>query len=92
MKVVGTKLIEEFKAHHADAGVWLDPWLAEADVAIWTRPQDIKDRYASVSFLPDNRVVFNVRGNRYRMLVQVAYKTGILLVLKLGTHAEYDTW
>jgi mRNA interferase HigB len=56
----------------------------------WRRPQDIKNRYVTASFLLGNVVVFNVRGNNYRMEVQVAYKVGVITVRWIGSHAEYD--
>jgi len=56
----------------------------------WGAPQEVKDRYASVSFLPGNVVIFNVRGNHYRLEVHVAYRSGLVTVLWIGTHREYD--
>lgn len=56
----------------------------------WVTPQDIKDRYPAASFLHGNVVIFNVRGNNYRMQVNVAFKTRIVTVLWIGTHSEYD--
>jgi mRNA-degrading endonuclease HigB of HigAB toxin-antitoxin module len=53
-------------------------------------PQDIKDRYASASICGNNRVVFNVGGNKYRLVVEVQYQAGIVWVKFVGTHAQYD--
>ena len=90
MKVVGRNLLEAFCRKHTDAKSWIETWLAEAEDASWTKPQDIKDRYASASFLPKNLVIFNVKGNEYRMEVTVAYQSGIVVIQWLGTHREYD--
>ena len=90
MKVVGRNLLEVFCRKHTDAKAWIETWLAEAEDAILTKPQDIKDRYASASFLPSNLVIFNVKGNEYRMEVTVAYKSGIVVIQWLGTHREYS--
>ena len=92
MKVVGIRLIVAFADEHADARTALDAWLMEARAAIWSSPIDVKGRFASASFLSDNRVVFNIKGNNYRLLVQVSYKLGIVSVLRIGTHAEYSKW
>jgi mRNA interferase HigB len=90
MKVAGRPRLIEFCAKHADARCWIEAWLAEAEAATWTHPMQIKERYATASFLADNRVIFNVRGNNYRLEVLIAYRTGTVIVQWAGTHAEYD--
>jgi mRNA interferase HigB len=90
MRIVGRDKLDEFAKAHADARAWIENWIAECEAARWPRPKEIKDRYASASFLPDNVVIFNVKGNRYRLEVQVAYNTGVLVVRRAGTHAEYS--
>ena len=67
-------------------------WVAEVEAADWKGPQDIKDRYATASFLGGNQVVFNLGGNKYRLLVVVTYANGIVAVRRVGTHEEYDRW
>ena len=92
MKIVGIKILHEFKEKHADIRSQIDAWVAEADEAIWHNPFDIKRRYASASFLADNQVVFNLKGNSYRLLVKVNYNNQIILIKKVGTHDEYLKW
>jgi mRNA interferase HigB len=92
MNVVGKEILDDFKRRHADARAQVDAWLAEAEGVDWNSPNDIKARYASASFLPNNRVVFNLKGNSYRLDVKVAYKTHVVLVKRIGTHAEYNKW
>ena len=89
MVIVGRDKLDEFCGAHADARPWITNWIADVEARHWQRPQDIKDGYASASFLSDNVVIFNVKGNHYRLEVQVAYKTGIVVVRWVGTHAEY---
>lgn len=89
MRIVGRDGLDEFCRAHADARSWIANWLADAEAAQWRTSQDIKRSYASASFLPENLVIFNVKGNRYRLEVQVAYRTGIVVVRWFGTHAEY---
>jgi mRNA interferase HigB len=90
MKVVGRGVLTAFCTKHTDALSWIEHWLSEAEEATWKSPQDIKLRYSSASFLSGNRVIFNVKGNLYRLDVTVAYKTSTVVVVWAGTHAEYD--
>lgn len=92
MKVMGVGRIDEFGRKHANAKERLAAWLHEAKETVWRSTQDVKDRYATASFLPENRVVFNIGGNKYRLLVQIAYNTETVIVLKVGTHEEYNRW
>ena len=92
MRVTGTKIIFDFIRKHADAKVWLQAWLAEAKDAHWQSPNEIKQRFPSASVIDNTRIIFNVKGNVYRMEVHVAYKTETILVKRLGTHAEYNRW
>lgn len=92
MKVVGKKIFDDFKRRQAHARSQVDAWLAEVEDAQWDSPNDFKTRFASASFLPNNRVVFNLKGNSYRLDVKVTYKTKIVLIMRIGTHAEYDNW
>jgi mRNA interferase HigB len=92
VKVVGRERIEDFCNANPDATSRMHAWLMEAERADWRTPQDVKNRYATASFLGANRVVFNIGGSRFRLLTKVAYKTGIVLIERVGTHEEYDTW
>lgn len=92
MIITGRSVTNEFKKKHADARSSIDAWEAEAEDASWTQPSNIKQRYADASFLPGNKVVFNIKGNKYRLLVQVNYKNKIVLIEKAGTHNEYMKW
>lgn len=58
--------------------------------AIWESPQDIKARYRSASFIKNNRVGFNIKGNDYCLIVAIAYRIGIVYIKFVGTHAQYD--
>jgi mRNA interferase HigB len=92
MKVIGLDIIKNASARHPNAASAFHRWYQEAETAVWTTPQDIKNRFASVSFLSDNRAVFNIGGNRYRLVVVVKYARGAMVVLMAGNHAEYDAW
>jgi mRNA interferase HigB len=92
MKIVGVKILEEFGNRHADVVSQLKAWIYEVEEAQWRTPADIKARYVHASFLADNRVVFNLKGNKYRLDVKVSYKSQVVLVNRIGTHAEYSKW
>lgn len=92
MKVHGLGILDDFMRRHAEARDQVKAWLDEVERAEWKGPQDIKERYPSASFLSDNRVIFNIKGKKYRIAVQVSYKHQILLILMSGTHAEYNRW
>jgi mRNA interferase HigB len=92
MKVLGQTKLEKFMRKHARAKTSLSSWLQDAKDAEWKTTQDIRDRYNSADFLSDNRVVFNIGGNNFRLVVIVRYQNGIVLIDRIGTHAEYDKW
>ena len=90
MTVVGRDRLDDFCAKHPGARSWIENWLADAEAALWTTPHVLKARYPSASFLGAGATIFNVKGNDCRLEVTVAYKTGTVVVLWIGTHAEYD--
>lgn len=90
MPIVGRDKLDEFVGDHADARSWIEIWIADTEVVRWRTPQDIKVAYSSASFLADRVVIFNVKGKHYRLEVQVAYNTGVVVVRWVGTHAEYS--
>ena len=92
VQVVGRLLLERFAKVHPDVGPAVDAWLREALAATWRTTADVKARYVRASFLANNRVVFNLKGNKYRLDTIIAYQTGVVLVKRIGTHAEYDRW
>jgi len=92
MKLIGKSILDELKKKHADARPQIDSWEAEVKEAEWKTPQDLKNRYPKASILSKQRVVFNICGNKYRLLTLVTYKTGVVFVKKIGTHNEYDNW
>src|SRR2546423_64301 len=90
MQIVGLDKLDEFAGKHADARPWIDNWIADAKLVTWRTPQDIKNRYASARLLANNVVIFNIKGNRYRLEVLLAYKTGTVVIRQVSTHAEYS--
>lgn len=90
MRVIAKRTLLAYAAKHPDAEQPLRAWYDEAASAIWKTPQDIKDHYASASFVANNRVVFNIKGNEYRLVVAVAYRFGVVFIKFIGTHKQYD--
>jgi mRNA interferase HigB len=90
MRVIAVSTLRAFWELHPDAEQALKAWYEEATNASWTQPADIKARYRSASVLKNRRVVFNIKGNDYRLIVAVAYKLQIVYVTFVGTHKEYD--
>lgn len=90
MKVLDRERLERFCRTHRDARGWIENWLADVESAVWRTSHDIRARYASASFLPEGVVIFNVKGNAYRLEVTVAYRTGVVVIDWIGTHREYD--
>src|SRR5262245_26182802 len=91
VKVVGKRLLVEFCDAHADAVAGISAWLREVEAASWRTTHDIRARYPSASFV-QRHVIFNVRGNRYRLDVIVSYSTQVVSIIRVGTHAEYNRW
>lgn len=90
MRVIAKKTLREFWMKHSDCEEQLKSWYREAIEANWNSPQDIKTDYPSASFLQDNKVVFNIKGNKYRLIVKINYHFGMIWIRFVGTHAEYD--
>lgn len=90
MHVIARKALKDFWERHSDAEQPLRAWFAETTSSIWRHPADIKRRYPTATFLSENRIVFNIKGNSYRLVVHVRYDLGRVYIRFIGTHAEYD--
>jgi len=90
MRVISRRILREFWEQHADAQQTLQTWHRDVSQASWQSPADIKAVYHNASILANNRVVFNIKGNHYRIVVVVVYKHGIVYIRFVGTHSEYD--
>ena len=90
MHLVSLPPLLNFTMKHPDAKQSVLAWCNEVKKARWSQPADIKAHYASASILKNRRVVFNLKGNDYRLVVAIAYNLGFVFVKFIGTHAEYD--
>lgn len=90
MRIVAKRALLQFSEAHPDAKQPLLAWHEEAANAKWHTPQDIKERYATASFVGNNRVIFNIGGNKYRLIAAIANRVGVVYVKFVGTHRDYD--
>jgi len=90
MKISGRNKLIDFYQKHAQAKKALEAWLSEVENASWKMPHDVKKRYASADPILDNRIIFNIKGNHYRLVVKIRYQNSIVLIEWIGTHAEYS--
>ena len=90
VRVVAVSGLVKFWRKYPDSEQALKAWHAETKAASWKSPADIKDMYRSSSVLKKGRVVFNIAGNNYRLVVAIAYRTQIVFIKFVGTHKQYD--
>lgn len=90
MRVIAKKILREFWIKHADSEQQLKTWYREASKAIWNNPAEIKNDYAKVSILKSGRVVFNICGNKYRLIIDINYNRQWIFIRFIGTHNDYD--
>ena len=90
MQLLGLIKLDDFKRRHADARGPLDAWRIDAERTKWASPQDVKSRYPSASFLADNKVIFNIKGNTYRLVIKAKYQNGLVLIEVVGAPVEND--
>ncbi len=90
MHLVSLPPLLQFMSTYPDAKQALLAWCAEVKKANWRQPADIKAQYANASILKNRRVVFNIKGNDYRLIVSIAYNTGFVFVKFIESHAQYD--
>lgn len=90
MRIIARSTLREFWEIHAEAEPALRSWIDDVVQADWQSPVDIKSIYANASIIANNRVVFNIKGNKYRLIVHIRYDISIIFIRFVGTHAEYD--
>ena len=90
MRIIALKTLRLFWEGHPDARQALQAWYRDAKQARWTTPTDIRNVYRTASFVGHNRVVLNIRGNQYRLVVAINYAHGIVYIRFIGSHQDYD--
>lgn len=92
MKIVGLGILDDFMRRHPDSRGPLQTWIALVKTATWEKNTDIREMAGSASFVGNRRVVFNIKGQRYRLDVKVTYQHEVVQIIRIGTHSEYDKW
>lgn len=90
LRIIARKILREFWEVHADCEQQLKSWFRETSKAVWKNPNEIKLEYPTGSILNDNRIVFNIKGNNYRLIVKINFEYEMVWIRFIGTHAEYD--
>jgi mRNA interferase HigB len=90
LRVIAKKILRNFWIKHNDCESQLKSWFHEAQKANWKNPNEIKKEFPSASILQDNKVVFNIKGNSYRLIVKINYDYKVLWIRFIGTHKQYD--
>lgn len=90
MRVISKKILRDFWEIQSDCEQQLKSWFREAYKSQWKNPNELKNEYPSASILEGNRVVFNIKGNSYRLIVKISFEYKMVWIRFIGTHAEYD--
>ena len=92
MRIISKRTLREFyeQPNYKDSKASIEAWHSEVSKANWKTPNDIKLKYKNASIVGDNKVVFNIAGNKYRLIVKINYPAQIVFVKFIGTHKEYD--
>ena len=90
MRIIAKRTLRDFSIKHADSEQQLKAWYRETEKTEWENVNDLKNDYPSASILQDNRIVFNIKGNNYRLIVKFSFEYQICWIRFIGTHAEYD--
>ena len=90
LRVVAKKILRDFWEKHEDCEQQLKSWFREVQKSEWGNPNQIKEEYPSASILNNNRVVFNIKGNNYRLIVKISFEYQMVWIRFIGTHGEYD--
>ena len=90
VRIIKVSTLKEYWEKHKDVEEPLKAWVYEAKHAEWKKSDDVVQHYRTADPIPGNRVVFNIKGKKYRLVVKIHYNTGIIYIRFIGTHAEYD--
>lgn len=90
MRIIARRTLRDFYNQYNDAKSGLEAWYHEAKQAQWNNPSDVKAKYRNASILKSGRVVFNIAGNKYRLVVWINYPAKTVYICFVGTHKQYD--
>lgn len=90
MRVIAVKTLKQYIDDYHQAEQALLSWYEEASIAQWNNPNELKAQYRNASVISEKRVIFNIHGNSYRLIVDIEYRLKIVFVVWFGTHKQYD--
>lgn len=90
MRIIAKRVLKEFWEKHADCEQQLKSWYRETEKSKWSNINELKKDYPSASILSDNRIVYNIKGNKYRLIVKFNFEFQLCWIRFIGTHAAYD--
>ncbi len=90
LRVIAKKVLREFWEKHNDCEQQLKAWFQEASKAEWKNPNEIKTEFPSASIIGNDRIVFNIKGNSYRLIIKINFDYQMIWIRFIGTHPEYD--
>lgn len=90
MRLISRRKLIEFWTKYVDSEEQLKAWAWEVEHADWKTPSDVKARYGTADILKNDRVVFNIKGNHYRLVVKIQYNIQIVFIRFVGTHKQYE--
>ena len=90
LRVIAKKVLREFWEKHSDCEQQLKAWFQETSKTEWTNPNEIKVEYPCASIISNNRIVFNIKGSKYRLIVKINFDYQMVWIRFIGTHSEYD--
>jgi len=90
MRVIAIKTLKSYVRKFSDAEQPILSWFEELEAANWNTPNELKDQFQNASIISNKRVVFNIHGNKYRLIVDIEYRLKIVFIVWFGTHKQYD--
>ena len=90
MRVVAVKTLKNYLKDFPQSEQAILSWYEEAEKALWNSPNELKNQYHQASIISEKRVVFNIKGNTYRLIVDIEYRLKIIFIVWFGTHKQYD--
>lgn len=90
VRIVSKKTLKDYYNKHKETKSQLEAWYYEAKNSNWNNPVEIKEKFRTASIIGDNKVVFNIKGNKYRLVTKINYRMKTVYIKFIGTHKEYD--
>jgi len=90
MRIIARSTLRRYWARHPDVADALEAWYQDVNRAVWKTPNDVKRAYPNASIIAGSRIVFNIKGNQYRLIIATSYEYSVIYIRFVGSHQEYD--